>query len=785
MYWLLDYVKQEQIRQVIVNLQMKLSEAHPRDQREQIFPFNGRKDKAIAKTLINSLSPPGGNVCDPFSGSGTFGYAAMELSRRTFINEWEPYAYRLSNAPYNGLPENEIYTSTLRDIISRLEPLMRQLYLTRCPNCSSEFMFDGLFFDRHPENFFTPTRHERMGTHGENIIFRGKYRCSVCRCSEKFFDDFDNNVLANLPHSDLPFPEAILIENSRLNFTSPLFTNYSNLFSPRQKKALMYLFDAVSSISDRSCKSFFMDTFLSFIHCAKYTDYRSKSQDNHCPDNRLKETNLYYRFLERLEMRKKYFEALNYDQSMLMAKSCMDFRDFLATMQGEIFDLVLTDPPYGDSVQYFEHAQRVHPFMGYNLSLDTERLNKEVVISNAPSRANKQGKNQFLGDIERLFVDASRVTKTHGYLTLYFRPEQSDWISDLNKLKHFGRMNGFEPLISVSLDNNDPSMRVLSSAAWAFSNDMCLIFLKLARTERRWYERGQDVDELVYLAALDASNSRGDRFVIENFNLRFRERLASVSLLHVLQPNNRERIETTLLRFCRKEDAQYILHGLSPYSLLNRDMQAELRLREFAPVVIEELSADGRGFTFENYVIRLSAYMENGSRKIIDDLHRANRLIPELLLNYAEEDATRGLFFPRVVVIDPSVTSQKISIRSMDPSDFEVLIADYFCRRGYVNATVIGRSCDRGVDVLATNPEGGLELIQCKRYREGNNIGSSPIQRVDSYMRSRMACKAWVITTSDFTPEGRDEARITGVITVNGANLIQSLEGYFPNRYRL
>ena len=86
---------------------------------------------------------------------------------------------------------------------------------------------------------------------------------------------------------------------------------------------------------------------------------------------------------------------------------------------------------------------------------------------------------------------------------------------------------------------------------------------------------------------------------------------------------------------------------------------------------------------------------------------------------------------------------------------------------------------------MATNINGELELIQCKRYRQGNNIGSTPIQRVDSYMRSRHASKAWVITTSDFTPEGRDEANITNVTLMNGRDLIRSLELYYPGRYIL
>jgi hypothetical protein len=50
---------------------------------------------------------------------------------------------------------------------------------------------------------------------------------------------------------------------------------------------------------------------------------------------------------------------------------------------------------------------------------------------------------------------------------------------------------------------------------------------------------------------------------------------------------------------------------------MNRESNSEMRLREFAPVVIEELTEAGRGFTFEEYVIYFSSYMESGSRTII------------------------------------------------------------------------------------------------------------------------------------------------------------------------
>ncbi len=231
--------------------------------------------------------------------------------------------------------------------------------------------------------------------------------------------------------------------------------------------------DAIARLSP-GIRSIFEDTFLSIIHLGKFHDYRSKSQDNHCPPNRLKEPNLYHCFLEKLEQRKRYIAHQKFDLDKITL-SCLDFRDYLHTIDQGSIDLLFTDPPYGDSAQYFEHAQRVHPFMGYDLSTDIDRLKKEVVVSDAPSRPDKNKEN-FLNDIEVLFAECARVIKTHAYMVLYFRPEQSDWISDLNKLKDFARKNAFEPLITVPLNNPDPSMRVLASAAWTFSKDICLYF---------------------------------------------------------------------------------------------------------------------------------------------------------------------------------------------------------------------------------------------------------------------------------------------------------------------
>lgn len=786
MHWLLEPGEQDRIRRLIADLQKSLSATSSiRDQSEQAFPFLGRKSRTIAAKVITSLCPENGIVCDPFSGSGTFLYAALDCNRRVFANEWEPYAWRLSSAPFRNLPSDKQINAAVATFKTMVGPKMFDLYKTKCPSCGRQLMFDGLFFDRVPLSFRKPDRHERMGADGENVIFRNQYKCR-CGCCEKHFDSFDQSVVDHVESSAIPFPDVPIIPNSRLNFTPPDFTHYAGLFSKRQQAALLAIRDGIKHV-DISCRDFFFDTFLSIVHLGKYTDYRCKSQDNHCPPRQLKESNLYHRFLEKVESRKNFIRRQQVHWKHSGQLDCRDFREFLKPIPDSSISLLLTDPPYGDTAQYFEHAQRIHPFLPFSLSTDAERLSKEVVISDAPIRSDKHGKDQFLADMETLFKEAGRTIARHGFLALYFRPEQRDWITDLNRLKKMGRKNGLEPLVSIPFGIKDPSMRALASAAWTFKKDVLFIFLRLKEEERRWYEGDIDIDELVFSSAENAAGPEVKSFSKKAFFAALHAALRKGGLIKLASSAYESRLLQTLKRYANRNGAKWELNGEGPYEGINGEMTAEMRLREFAPEVVQELSSGGRQFSFEDYVNSLSSYLENGNKQIIEQMHRANRLVPELLREYAEEDNKTGLF--RALPPEPAPSQKdaaKVSLRKMDPDDFERLIADWFSKRGYINVKKVGRSNDRGLDVLATNSTTGeLEFVQCKRYREKNNVDRCPIQEVHSLLHTRKASVGWVITTSDFTKDAKDEAHITGIKLMNGKELLSSLSRRYPGKFRL
>lgn len=781
MYWLMNQTDQDRIRDQITKLAIELNYSVSRDQSEQFFPFNGRKHREVARSIIEILTSEGDTICDPFSGSGIFSFAGLDANRRVILNEWEPYAFKLSTMPFREIIDRSLINIGVTEIISSIGDKMNHLYKTLCPECGKEHVLDGLFYDRIPENYFTPSWHERMGKNGENVIFRGKkYKCE-CGCKEKNFDASDEAHLREIEKIAIDFPNYRFVENSRINFTNPEYITYDRIFPHRSQIALIYLQTAIGEVSNPDVKEFLYDVFLSMLHLGKYNDYRSKSQDPHCPPIKLKETNLYHRYLERVESIYEFVSNNRYHDYPVNIFS-MDFREFFSTIEEASVDLILTDPPYGDTVQYFEMAQRFHPFMGYSLRTDFDRLKKEVVVSNSPERPDKKNREQFLEDIEKIFENSNRVLKEHGYMVFYFRPEQNHWITDLNKLKVMARKHGFEPLITLDLSQNDPSMRVLASTTWSFKKDICFVFLKLTKEECRWFEDDIDIDELVYVAAREAAGDRGEYFTKQFFNREFTKILRKHNLSKLVSIEYENKINDTMLRFCDKDNARYQLTGESPYERLHYGINPEIRVREFVPIVVEELSSQNEKFTFEQFIIRLSTYLDNGNRSIIDQLYRVNKLIPELLLTYCEESDEGDGFVVKETESTYDTTGE-VNLLVMDPSDFENLVADYFRKRGFIDVSVVGRSRDRGVDIIATSIEGEIHLIQCKRYRTGNNIGSNPIQRVDSFRRTRSADVAWVVTTSDFTVEGKDEARISGVNIVNGKQLIESLNLYYPNKY--
>jgi len=116
----------------------------------------------------------------------------------------------------------------------------------------------------------------------------------------------------------------------------------------------------------------------------------------------------------------------------------------------------------------------------------------------------------------------------------------------------------------------------------------------------------------------------------------------------------------------------------------------------------------------------------------------------------------------------------------MNPDQFEEYLAELCRRDGCRQVTVVGGAGDLAADVLYTDPHGRRGLIQAKRYRTGNNVGSEHVQCVNGTYRDAHHCQhAAIVTTSAYTRDAADFAARVG-ITLLDAHRLEAWAGGNP-----
>lgn len=779
MYWLLDEEVQKRVRGTVRNLITGLSVITGNPQNDQLFPYVGRKDRRKAEIIIRHLSAEGEVVCDPFSGSAIIPYATEALNRKLVANEWEPYANRISSAPWR-LPDKVELEAAYNALVDEIKPELDELYQIIC-SCGNKHVLDSQFFDRVPLRYKGVEKHERLGENGETITYRRKYKCPHCGRKEKHFDKTDEEHLAELEKREIidPVYSFELIENSRINLTKE-FTTYGNLFPHRSKLVLVIIWNALQRLDcDVTIKMFLEDVFLSIMPQAKYKDYRSKSQDLHCPQVMLREKNLLYAYQTQFGKRWTGLSQYSFAREATNPIAMHDYREFLGLQDSGSIGLILTDPPWTDGTAYFERAQLYHPWLNYDLKLDQERLDKEMVVTDAPSRKDEHDIERWWEDLEELFEKSYLKLKPNRYLALFFRPiPAASWLANLNRIKLIARKTGFEPLLSIDVGSSDPSMRIQQSASYVFSKDVVMLFLRLEPTIQRHFVGDYDLDHLVYQTAVELQEELHEPFFYRTWRSAFSTKLQEKNLSQVDSPQEEDRVYALFMRYCDPiSSGRYLPKMRTPFSDQLFDTPAVERLFTYVPHIIEELTREGETFTYDQFLLALAEFLENGTRQLISNIQKVD--IRKLILTYADL-VDGGLRFRRRAL--PKLPQGLKNILELDPYEFEIFIARLLEAQGYTSVSVAGRSGDRGVDVIGIDPQGRRTVAQCKRYIT-NNVDATPIQRLHSFAVTRGAERKIAFTTTGFTRQAKHEASITDTELVNGDKLETIVAKYLPDYF--
>lgn len=105
----------------------------------------------------------------------------------------------------------------------------------------------------------------------------------------------------------------------------------------------------------------------------------------------------------------------------------------------------------------------------------------------------------------------------------------------------------------------------------------------------------------------------------------------------------------------------------------------------------------------------------------------------------------------------------------MSWQEFEMLVEEYFRRRGYSTTRTGGQGADGGVDiVLKQNSE--TYLVQCKQWK-AYSLGVQPVRELYGVMASMYATGGFVICAGKFTAEAREFAKNINIRLFDGAML--------------
>jgi len=336
--------------------------------------FFARKEEDVIREYIKIYSKEGEIVLDPFCGSGVMVGEALRLNRKAVGIDINPVAIFITKNTIEYISPSKI-----RDEFNKIKLDVKndinKLYLTKCRHCNENILpaicftwnkgniVDVRYECPHHGKIISPVNKEDVKRYNEieqgqlNEFFNKKGKCKFWYPTERLYYE-----------DGTPFKEKQQYES------------VDELFTKRNIIALAKLLDRIEKIEDSTLRESFKFAFSSLTHLAsKMMPVRPTrpfssgwTQHSYWYAENFMESNVWDLF-ERAVIERQSLIAAKEDlpidfkskkqatkfeqledgnkQHYLLALSAIDALD---EIKENSIDYVITDPPYGHSVQYAE-----------------------------------------------------------------------------------------------------------------------------------------------------------------------------------------------------------------------------------------------------------------------------------------------------------------------------------------------------------------------------------------------------------------------------------------------
>jgi adenine-specific DNA methylase len=461
--------------------------------------YFARKQEDVIREYIRSHTREGDLVLDPFCGSGVMVGEALRLNRRIIGIDVNPVAIFITRNTIQFI-ETERIIEEFKKIKEDVATDINMLYMTKCRDCAR--IIPAICFTWSNDSLidvrYKCPKHGKMISQitTEDLTLQNKI---IDRTLKDFFDDKRD--------CHYWYPTNRFYYNDGTPFLKKeQFNSVDEIFTIRNLISLAKLYSRIEKITDKDLQEAFKFAFTSMTHLAsKMTPVRPSRPFSsawvqqsywYCPKNM--ESNVWNLFERSIygkqglikaksdipDNLKNVKKANNLHQLIKENKHCLlaikSSISFLEDLEENSIDYIITDPPYGHSIQYGELL-----FMwGAWLKLMD---NFEIITQNEIIKNRRQHK--YDEDYERMlssaFKSIYRVLKPERYCTVTFHNPSLKY---RNILYRSVILNGFKLEKIIYQPPPRPSAKSLLQPFGSLEGDYFFRFKKTKEKKSNDYE---------------------------------------------------------------------------------------------------------------------------------------------------------------------------------------------------------------------------------------------------------------------------------------------------------
>jgi 16S rRNA G966 N2-methylase RsmD len=384
--------------------------------------FFGRKSENVFRRYIEQYTERGEVVLDPFCGSGVTVGEALRLGRKVIGIDINPVSIFIARNTLSDVPETKIFNE-FNAIATDIKNDILNLYLGKCKTCQTLVPITCFTWkkDKLVDKRYT------CPTHGKIIE---PIKTDDYILLEKINEGTIREFFISEGECKYWFPSnPLYYKNGNAFLKKEKYESIDELFTKRNLIALAKLRQRINSIQDSLLREAFLFAFSSFVHLAtKMTPVRPSRpfssawiQPSYWSCPHYMESNVWilferaifgkqgllrakndllHNFKERIEAKSFKDLQMNKKNNFLLINSSIHKLDNLPP---DSIDYIITDPPYGRSIQYgellFLWGTWLDLLENYN-----DLFSDEIVINHKQNKSLKEYESLLYQAFKKIFI---------------------------------------------------------------------------------------------------------------------------------------------------------------------------------------------------------------------------------------------------------------------------------------------------------------------------------------------------------------------------------------------